>query len=164
MKSIAMLKIKWDSTSTCLTPVVTVNQSVCSCPTHTQLSDQSYMISIMEMNLWGMPYILVNFHMDALWMQSIAFQNSMKFWMIGCCHSSHGSITFLRTKTWSKQRLPCRKPACCSQRVVSVKLRTLFRISWLRVLHGTENRIMPLQFEHWLRSPFFGTQTIPPRF
>ena len=64
----------------------------------------------------------------------------------------------------SPQDLPFLNPACSLRSIVSRAVDILFRITLLKTLLVMDSSVIPLQFLHRLRFPFFGSLTISPVF
>ena len=65
---------------------------------------------------------------------------------------------------WLMHDLPLLYPVCSWQRIVLVAADILFRIMQLKILHVTDNKVIPRQLLQFPKSPFFGTLIIVPVF
>ena len=110
----------------------------------------------------GIPYALRMRHRLSQWMLSKAFSKSTKLMYNCLCHSVHCLMMFRRVNIWSVHPLPGRKPACslrsCWSTASSIRLMMIF----VRILLGTDRRVIPLQLLQYLKAPFFAIFTMTP--
>ena len=110
----------------------------------------------------GMPYLLIINHRLSLWTESNAFSKSMKLMYNADCHSIDYSMIFLNMKICSVVPLPGRKPACSCLSFNSTPIRILSITILPMTLLTTDSSVIPRQFLHSFRFPFFGSLTISP--
>ena len=80
------------------------------------------------------------------------------------CHSTTCSIIFRQINICSTVPLPLLKPACSSLNLLLTPSFILSMSTLPNTLLGTDVKVIPLQFPHSVRSPFFGILTISPCF
>ena len=97
-------------------------------------------------------------------MESKASSKSTKFKYRLACHSFVCSTMFLKTKICSAVPLPFPNPNCSFLRLLSTPLVILSMMILPRISHTIGSRVMPLQFLHSSRFPFFGNLMTRPFF
>lgn len=110
----------------------------------------------------GIPILLSLLHINSLFNRSKALTKSTNIRYNGLFHSEDCSIIILRVFMRSVQDLFGLKPYCDFLSMVSIASLVLFKITLVKILLGTDNKVMPLQLSQLLRSPFFGILMIIP--
>ena len=91
---------------------------------------------------------------------SSAFSKSTNVMYTVACHSTTCSIIFRKINICSTMSLPLLKSACSSLNLLLVPSLILSMSTLPNSLLGTDVKVIPLQFPHFVRSPFFGILTI----
>ena len=107
-----------------------------------------------------MPQLLIINH--RLSAESNAFSKSMKLTYNDYCHSIDCSMIFLNMKICSVVPLPGRKPDCSCLSFDSTPIRILSITILPMTLLTTDSSVIPRQFLHSFRFPFFDSLTISP--
>jgi len=121
----------------------------------------SFRVDTFHLSLFGIPYLETSLHCHFLWMQSNAFLTSMKFNKTRFYQARHLSIICLNEKIWSQQDQPGRNPAWFGRDVRSTANLIHFSSTLGLNFPAIDS---PLQFVHWVRSPFFGSGSTIPLF
>lgn len=91
------------------------------------------------------------------------FSKFMKLAQTGTFHSGHCSRISRKVKImWPEQDRSFLKPACFLQSNGSTAIENQLRITLLKTLLVTDNRLIPLQLLQWLRSSFLGSFAMNP--
>ena len=110
----------------------------------------------------GIPYAIMMSQRLGRCSESKAFSKSIKLRTRGVCHSYDCSIMLRKMNICSVVLLPCRNPACSALSLLSAPL---FKRS-IRILSNTlpaiTRSVIPRQFVHSFKLPFFGSLTISP--
>ncbi len=96
--------------------------------------------------------------------KSKALAKSMNKMYTPAFHSRVCSIIFLSRAIWSVQDHSFQNTACSPQSLASKAPLILSRMIFARILLTMVSNVIPLQFPHWPRSPFFGSFAIIPFF
>ena len=151
-----------DITQPRLTPVSTLNHSDVWLLSRTAHSLSWYRSWIILMIFAGIPYTFMMSQRLGRCSESKAFSKSMKLMTRGVCHSYDCSIMLCKMNICSVVLLPCRKPACSALNLLSAPF---FKHS-IRILPNTllaiTRSVIPHQFVHSFKLPFFGSLTISP--
>ena len=151
-----------DITQPFLTPVSTLNHSEVWPPSRTAHSLSWCRSWTILMIFIGIPYDFMMSQRLGRCSESKAFSKSMKLMTRGVCHSYDCSIMLRKMKICSVVFLPCQNPACSA---LSLLLTPLFKRS-MRILPNTllaiTRSVIPRQFVHSFKLPFFGSLTISP--
>ena len=95
---------------------------------------------------------------------SKAFSKSMKYVYRLEFHSMAYSRMFLNMNNCSVVPLPALKPACSSQRCLSTSFANLCTMIFLIIFAVVGMSVIPLQFPHFVKSPFLCSFKISPLF